>query len=355
MPDGREPTKALYTRLYRTLRLIRRSQEALIEAYHPADEMRCPMHFCLGQEAAPAALSAIIRPNDTLMSHYRSHGYFLAKGGSLAAMIAEFYGKRTGANSGLAGSMELSYGPTRFYSGAILGGMFGMAGGAAFSQKYNGTDDITVAVIGDGAMEEGIVFETLNLATLKKLPILFLCENNLYAAYSRIEDRSTSHTLVPRVAPFGLATDTFDGNDPILLYRSLDAAIERIRRGGGPAFVEIMTYRICGHVGPEDDDVIGYRTPEELAKWRTRDPLPVMRAALIQAGASTAELEDIDSSIEREIIAAFDAAKKAEFLVFEDVRKFNSSGSYDPVVSRFGATGVSTFDGAQAETKLAPY
>lgn len=358
MPEGqmvRKSQKDLYLKLYRTLYRIRRSQEVLMAEYHPAEEMRCPIHFCLGQEGAPAALSAILRPADVVMSHHRSHGYYLAKGSPLAEMVAEFYGKRTGANGGLAGSQELSHEATKFYSGTILSGMFAMANGAAFSQKYTKSDNITVTVIGDGGMEEGIVYEALNLAALKHLPVLFICENNLYSAHTRIDLRSLSHTLTSRVAPFGVPTEVIDGNDPVLAYRSLSAIVDRMRMVGGPAFVEVMTYRTCGHVGPENDDVIGYRTAEELAKWRQRDPLAVMREALAISGVGRDDVGIIDRQIDAEIADAVSAAKKAAFPKYEDALELNLSNSYDPVIKQFGASGISTFEGGQKETKLAPY
>jgi TPP-dependent pyruvate/acetoin dehydrogenase alpha subunit len=135
--------------LYRMMYLIRRTEEILMAEYHPADEMRCPMHFCVGQEAMPAALAQVLHRNDVLMSHYRSHGYYLAKGAPLDAMVAEFYGKGTGSNSGVAGSMELGSHDYNFYSGAIVAGSLFIPFGAAFAQKYRGLDDVSVSVVGE--------------------------------------------------------------------------------------------------------------------------------------------------------------------------------------------------------------
>src|SRR5262245_42976663 len=175
--------------LYRMMYLIRRAEEILMAEYHPADEMRCPMHFCVGQEAMPAALSCVMRRTDVLMSHYRSHGYYLAKRAPLDAMIAEFYGKATGANSGIAGSMELGSHDHNFCSGAIVGGSLFIPLGSAFAQRYRGVDDISISVIGDGVFDEGITYEVFNLAALHRLPLLIICENNKYAAHTAIERR----------------------------------------------------------------------------------------------------------------------------------------------------------------------
>ena len=157
--------------------------------YHPADEMRCPMHFCVGQEAMPAALAQVLRRNDVLMSHYRSHGYYLAKGAPLEAMVAEFYGKETGSNSGVAGSMELGSHDYNFYSGAIVAGSLFIPFGAAFAQKYRRLDNVSVSVIGDGVFDEGITYEVFNLVALIDLPILIICEIQIRSAYV---DRATS-------------------------------------------------------------------------------------------------------------------------------------------------------------------
>src|SRR5579871_6343527 len=146
--------------LYAMMYLVRRAEEMLMAEYHPADQMRCPIHFCVGQEAMPAALSGQLRSADVLMSHYRSHGYYLAKGAPLEAMVGEFYGKANGSNSGVAGSMELASHECHFYSGAIVGGSLLIPLGSAFAQKYRGSDEISVAVMGDGSFDEGITYET---------------------------------------------------------------------------------------------------------------------------------------------------------------------------------------------------
>src|SRR4029079_9543401 len=199
--------------LYRMMRLVRRAEEILMAEYHPADEMRCPMHFCVGQEAMPAALARVMRPADILMSHYRSHGYYLAKGAPLDAMVAEFYGKNTGANLGIAGSMELASHPHNFYSGAIVAGSLIMPIGGAFAQKYRGVDDISIAVMGDGVFDEGITYEIFNLAALHRLPLLIICENNKYAAHTPIDKRQAIGKLAERAAAFGIPFEKHDGND----------------------------------------------------------------------------------------------------------------------------------------------
>jgi Pyruvate/2-oxoglutarate dehydrogenase complex, dehydrogenase (E1) component, eukaryotic type, alpha subunit len=229
--------------------LIRRAEEILMAEYHPADQMRCPMHFCVGQEAMPAALAPVIRRSDILMSHYRSHGYYLAKGAPLEAMVAEFYGKKTGANLGIAGSMELASHEHNFYSGAIVGGSLYMPLGGAFAQKYRGVDDISISIIGDGVFDEGITYEIFNLAALYQLPFLIICENNKYAAHTPIEKRQAVAKLAERAQAFGIPFEKHDGNDAVLLLQVLERIVPEIRAGKGPRCIEIATYRFCGHVG----------------------------------------------------------------------------------------------------------
>lgn len=340
--------------LFRMMRLIRRTEEILMEEYHPADEMRCPIHFCVGQEATPAVLSTLLRPSDVIMSHHRSHGYYLAKGAPLDAMIAEFYGKATGANGGLAGSQELSHDAHNFFSGTILSGMFAMATGAAFAQKYTGTDDVTVGVIGDGGMEEGIVFEALNLAAVLGLPILFVCENNLYSAHTRIDVRSRSLEIVERTRAFQVPSKILDGNDAPGLQRELTEIIAGIRAGNGPFCVEVQTYRTCGHVGPENDDVLGYRTPEELEKWKRRDPLAAFHSVMVERGHDEDTLLAIEAEIDETVHAAIAAAKKAPFPAFEEALASNWSNTFSPLATQL-TLGIAAFAGGQTETKLKPY
>lgn len=348
-------SESTHLELYRMARLIRRSQEILMEEYHPADEMRCPIHFCVGQESAPAALAPLLRDDDVIMSHHRSHGYYLAKGGVLNEMVAEFYGKSTGCNGGLAGSQELSRHDSNFFSGTILSGMFAMATGAAFAQQYGETDGLTVAVIGDGGMEEGIVFEALNLAAVFNLPVLFLCENNLYSAHTRIETRSLSQTLVGRAEAFGVETHLLDGNDPILLHEAFQDVFTSIRGGGGPVFVEVRTYRTCGHVGPEDDDVLEYRTSSELQKWLGRDPIQFLRGALIKSGQPEDRIAALEDEIDDMVRAAIESAKQAPFPDFGEALTRNTADTLSGLVEAFPSRGQSQFDGNQNETKLMPY
>jgi TPP-dependent pyruvate/acetoin dehydrogenase alpha subunit len=340
--------------LYRMMYLIRRTEEILMAEYHPADEMRCPMHFCVGQEAMPAALAHVVRRDDVLMSHYRSHGYYLAKGAPLDAMVAEFYGKATGSNSGIAGSMELGAHDYNFYSGAIVGGSLFIPFGAAFAQKYRGLDDISISIIGDGVFDEGIAYEVFNIAALHRLPLLIICENNRYAAHTSIERRQAQPKLAERARIFGLPSVQLDGNDCELLLRALERIVPEIRAGRGPHFIEIETYRHCGHVGPGDDAGMGYRDATEIERWKERDPVVTMRGQLANV-VDHSELERVEREVDGEVRAAIAAAKRADFADIRNIISSNWSGEYASVVERFTHSVTPSFGGGQSEARPGPF
>jgi TPP-dependent pyruvate/acetoin dehydrogenase alpha subunit len=340
--------------LYRSMRRIRRAEEVLIEEYHPANEMRCPIHFCVGQEAAPAALGLTLERDDVIISHYRSHGYYMAKGAPLPAMVAEFYGKATGANHGVAGSMELADHDSKIYSGAIVGGPAALAVGSAFAQKYQASRSITVAVFGDGAMDEGVGYEAINLAVLHGLPVLFLCENNHYAAHTALTDRTRAASLTARAAAFGVEIACVSDSDPEALLDVMSKVTRDVREQQKPFFLEVETYRFCGHVGPENDDVMAYRPEEEIESRKKSDPLIRLRGR-IESSPQRSELARIDGDIEAEIREAIAHAKAAPFPTSHWAGSIVATGTYDPLVTTLIEGAVAQFKGAQAESKLAPY
>ena len=301
-------------KLYHSMKQIRRAEEALMEEYHPADEMRCPIHFCVGQEAPPVGVCLNLRRDDYLFTGHRSHGYYLAKGGSLKGMFAEFYGKSTGSNGGMAGSQELSDEDANFYSGTILTGTLAIAAGAALASQMRGEDRVTVAVFGDGGADEGIAYETMNFAALKKLPMVFICENNMYSITSRQSSRQALSNITGRARAFGVPARSIYGNDVIDVSNFAGRAIAKARKGLGPSLLELETYRWCAHVGPEDDDHLNYRTPEELAAWKEQCPIEILKGT--QAGKdilNPTTLERIDIEIAQEIEEAFAFAKSSPF------------------------------------------
>ncbi|MBT7770321.1 MAG: thiamine pyrophosphate-dependent dehydrogenase E1 component subunit alpha, partial [Rhodospirillales bacterium] len=347
--------KDLKLRFLRMMLRIRRSQEILMEEYHPADEMRCPMHFCIGQEATPTALSEVLKPSDFLYSHHRSHGYYMARKAPLADMVAEFYGKASGASGGLAGSQELSHGEFKFYSGAILSGAFVLAVGSAFAASYTGSDAIAIGVLGDGGMEEGVVFESLNLAAVKSLPILFICENNGFSVQTPLNVRSTAQVISERVQAFGVNASSIDGNDVFAIYEKLKEITAEMRTNPAPYFLEIETYRTCGHVGPEGDDHYDYRPQSEIEEWRQRDPLSLLRGTLSSDDIKEPDVKRMTEEVDTEIWAAIDAAKAAPFPEFETALASNMSDDYSPIVDKLIEGPVGNFDPTQLESRPGPF
>ena len=300
--------------LYYSMLRIRRVQEALIDEYHPADEMRCPVQFCVGQEAPPVGTCLHLEKGDYVFSGHRSHGYYLGKSGSLQGLFAELYGKSTGTNNGKAGHQEISDENVNFYSGTILVGMLAIAAGAALGFQMRGEKKVAVTIFGDGGADQGIVYESLNFAALKKLPMLFICENNGYSTYSRQEKRQGLCDLSGRARAFGVRARRLDGNDVVSVYRAAGQAIARARRGEGPTLLELDTYRWCGHVGPENDDHLEYRSSEELQEWMDRCPIVALEAALQDKHIlGSALMADMEHRISEEIAGAFEFAKSSPF------------------------------------------
>lgn len=343
-------------KLFRVMLSIRLSQKALIDEYHPADDMRCPVHFCVGQEGPPAGVCLNLRADDYTFSGHRSHGYLLAKGGSMPGLFAELYGKSTGSNSGMGGSQEISDESVNFFSGTILAGHFPIALGTALSSQIRGDDRVTLAIIGDGGADEGVVYETLNFAALKNLPMIFICENNRYSIFSRQSNRQGTCDLAGRARAFGIPSKRLPGNDVLGVYRAMKRAVSKARKGEGPTFLELETYRWCPHVGPENDDHFDYRSMEELASWEATCPIEGLQEKLVACGIlEESQVAAMEEEIAAEIEEAFRFAKTSPFPAPESL--------YQNVVSQteksFGIPELigpeSEFDFRQAPVVPGPY
>jgi len=352
--DGVDPE--VVTRLYRFMVRLRRCEEALIEEYHPADEMRCPVHFCVGQEAAPAALSVLLNTDDYLFSHHRSHGYLLAKRGDLRSLFAELYGRETGANGGKAGSQDISMPALNFYSGAILSGAVGIAVGAGLGLGMEGRRRVAVAGFGEGATDEGVFWEAINYAAVSKLPVVFVCENNRYATYSDQLKRQPADNISQRVETFGVRSHALFGNDVIAVYQVIGEAIEYVRSGQGPYLVEAYTQRWCGHVGPEGDAAVGYRSESELEFWKANCPISLLEEKMTASGLlSPATRETMTREIDEEIADAFRFAKESPFprvAVWEAVNYSAASPLADALLIDAEA---GNFDESQSDAVPQPY
>ena len=343
----------LKLKLYKILHLIRFSQEYLIEKYHPEDKMTCPIHFCLGQEALASCLSFFLRKSDFLLSHHRSHGYYLSKKCPLDKMVSEFYGKANGSNSGLAGSQELSYTSNNFFSGTILSGMFSIALGTAFAQKTKNSKNISITIIGDGGMEEGIVYETLNLASLKSLPILFICENNRYSVHTNIAERTLTNNFKDKVRSFEIKYHKISEYKPDIIFKKVKEAVSYVRKRGKPIFIEYDTMRTCGHVGPENDDREHNYRNKDLLSWKSKDSFKYLRFQLIK-NKKHRQIKLIEKLNENIVISSVEKARRESFLKYEKSIKFNFIKSYSKIIRSFSKPSKN-FHSKQKETKLNPY
>ncbi len=300
--------------LYRTMALIRKTEEKIVALY-PEQEMRCPTHLSIGQEAPAAGVCGVLEVRDVIYSGHRGHAHYLAKGGDLRAMIAELYGRVTGCARGKGGSMHL-LDPTVGVMGAsaIVGGSMPLAVGSALAARMRGSGTAAVAFFGDGAVEEGVFHESVSFAALRRLPVVFACENNLYATYSPLSSRQVADNIYQRVAALGVPGMRIDGNDVTAVYRGAREAVARARAGEGPTLLEIRTYRWRDHVGPGYDVDVGYRTQAELDAWMACDPLATFPKALERAGVLPAPARaEIDRRLDQAIEDAFAFARSSPF------------------------------------------
>ena len=294
--------------MYRT-----RAVEKEISKRYSEGKMRCPTHLSIGQEAVPAAFSEIALKKDFAVSSHRGHAHYLAKGGNLKFMIAEIYGKATGCSKGKGGSMHLNDLSVNFMgSSAIVGNSIPVGTGLGLSSKLKKNKQVSFVFFGDGATEEGVFFESINFAALKKLPVVFICENNFYSVYSPLSVRQPKgRSIAKMVRAMGLNSLSCDGNDVIKIYKTLNKAVNHARSGNGPYFLEFFTYRWLEHCGPNYDNNIGYRTPSEFNQWKKKDPITKLVNNLDKANLKKVEI--IQKKIKKEIDKAFSFAEKSPF------------------------------------------
>jgi TPP-dependent pyruvate/acetoin dehydrogenase alpha subunit len=298
----------------------------------------------------------LTKDEDYLFSHHRSHGYYFGKRAPIRALFAEMYGKETGANGGKAGSQDVSYSASHFYSGAILSGATAISAGAALAFQNKKQPYIALAGFGEGATDEGVFWETVNFAALRSLPLVLICENNYYATYSPMSKRMAVENISQKVETFGVKAFTIFGNDAVSVYTTLAQAMEQARSGKGPAFIESFTYRQNSHVGPEDDSYNGYRTEEEKEFWKTLDPIKLMEERMLkQNWLSDGEKKAIVGDIQAEIADAFKFAKESPFPKIDDWNAANfhlETPVADKLLSEFSSA---EFDGHQKDHVPAPY
>ena len=312
--SGQLPPQLLRT-LYKSLLMIRRAEETLAELYKEK-EMRTPTHFGIGQEAVAVGVCKALEREDVVFSHHRCHTHYLAKGGSLVGLAAELYGRVDGCSRGRGGSVHLTAPAVGFAgSSPILGEGVALAVGSALAFKMDGVRRVATTFFGEATCEEGVTYESLNYASIRKLPVLFVCENNKYSTESPLATRQPAGTdLCERVRAFKIPTRHVDGNDVAAVYLAARSAVEEMREGSGPFFLECDTYRWREHVGPMFDHELSrtYRTRAEVEEWMEKCPVKRCAQSLKASGAaSDGELANWAQEVEEEIAAAVAAAKSS--------------------------------------------
>jgi pyruvate dehydrogenase E1 component alpha subunit len=307
-----EPTTEDWLRTYRQMVTIRRFEQRVNELYRSA-KMPGLAHLYSGEEAVAVGVCSALRRDDYITSTHRGHGHCLAKGASVDRMFAELLGKEAGYCRGKGGSMHIAdHENNNLGANAIVGGSAGIATGAAMSARMRGTDQVAVCFFGEGALGQGLLYEVMNMAALWKLPIIYTCENNLYSEYT-LYTETTAGDISARAEAFGIPTAQVDGQDVRAVHAAAGRAVERARRGDGPSFLVLETYRYHGHhVG--DIDRAYYRSKEEEERWQAeRDPISLLGSWLREQGVDAAELERIADDVQREIDAGVEFALAAEY------------------------------------------
>jgi pyruvate/2-oxoglutarate/acetoin dehydrogenase E1 component/TPP-dependent pyruvate/acetoin dehydrogenase alpha subunit len=294
---------------YRSLYRIRRVEEEIAKIY-PSDKIKSPIHLSIGQEAVSVGVCEALLPEDIVFGTYRGHALYLAKGGDLKKMIAELYGKATGCAKGKGGSMHLiDVDAGVMGTSAVVGTTIPLAVGYAYALKQQGKKAVVASFFGDGAVEEGVFHESLNFAALKRLPIIFICENNLYAIHTHQRQRQPLANICDRARIYGIPAERIENNDVLVLHEQVSAAVKSLRNGeSGPFFFECMTYRWKEHVGPSEDFHLGYRLEQEAQPWIENDPVRRLATKVAQERRS-----QIEAEVEAEIQQAFEFAEHSPF------------------------------------------
>jgi|KBSSwiStaDraftv2_1062776.scaffolds.fasta_scaffold210223_2 TPP-dependent pyruvate/acetoin dehydrogenase alpha subunit len=308
-------------RLYRSMYLIRRVEEEIIRLY-PTDKIKSPVHLSIGQEAVSAAVCDHLEKSDVVFGTYRGHALYLAKGGDVPRMMAELYGKVDGCARGKAGSMHL-VDPSVGMMGtsAVVATGVSNAVGAALALKMQKSNAIVACFFGEGATDEGAWHESMNFASLKKLPILFVCENNFYAIYSHVRDRMAGPGLRARSKAYGIEAEMIEDHEPMKLHERAGLAVAAVRRGEGPRLLECMTYRWRDHVGPTEDRMHKYRPDQELDAKIEGDNLKMV-GDLVSAGLR----EAIEAAEEKRVAEAIAFAEASTFPADQEIHEHVFAG-----------------------------
>ena len=316
---SREVLRELYSMMLK----IQKVELKIDELYHQ-DEMKTPVHLCLGQEAVAAGVCIHLNADDLVFSNHRGHGHYIAKGGDIKAMIAEIYNRETGCSRGRGGSMHLidtSMG--LLGTSSIVGGSIPIATGAALGSTLKKDNRVSISFFGDAAVEEGVTYESINFAMLKKLPVVYVCENNLYSVYSPLSKRQAKDDIYRRFEGLSIPGYRVDGNNVIEVYHIAKKAIDNARRGGGPSLIECRTYRLRDHHGISSGVEVGYRTQEEVDEWAVRCPVRNFERFLVERNIITnSKIEELTAAIDQEVEEAFKFAQASPLPDEDDVLEY---------------------------------
>ncbi len=308
---------------YRDMLRIRRVEEQLGKDSR-AGTLPGPVHLYVGQEAVGVGVCSQLTDSDWIASTHRGHGHFLARGGDMNALMAEVHGRETGICKGHGGSMHVAdFSKGIIGANGIVGGGISITTGAAWAAKLDGKGAVGVAFFGDGAANQGVLTEALNISVLWQLPVIFVCENNGFSEFSP-SDTVTAGRIVDRAKPYGAACEEVDGNDLIAVHQCAARAIARARNGDGPTLIEARTYRLRGHVEAEVTFLgSSYRSEEEVAEWAKRDPILSLAARMIDAGQATeADIDRIEDEVRAEVADALAFAEGSPWPTVEDSSRY---------------------------------
>jgi pyruvate dehydrogenase E1 component alpha subunit len=312
--------------LYKQMVLIRRTEESFVEPILNG-RIKCPVHLYSGEEAVAVGFSAYLKKEDVFFGNHRSHGHYIVKGGNLEAMVAEIYCKEDGCAGGRGGSMHIIDKSVGMLGAApIVAGTISLTLGAALGFKYEKKKNVAVAFFGDGGTGEGVLFESINFAALRKLPIIFSCENNYYSTHLPIRETRPNYPVYKIGRAFGIKSFQVDGNDILKTTAVCEKAISTCRKGEGPVFIEFKTYRLRGHVGPSDN-IQGTQTDirpiQEIEKWKKKDPIKRLERYMLKNRiCEQKELLNISKKVESQVFAAHQKAQISNFPKGEEVEYY---------------------------------
>jgi len=299
--------------LYKKVYLIRKSEDTIIK-YYMEDEMKTPVHLSVGEEAIAAGVCQAIDKDDQIYGTYRNHGIYLARTGETDNFFAELYGRKTGMCKGKAGSMHMFCPECNFLgASAIVATNIPLGLGGAFAKKYKKEKGLSFTFFGDGALEEGVFWESLNFACLHKLPIIFVCENNGLAIHSHIKDRQSFKSITDIASSFGCNVFTEKSTDPEIIYNLTLKAITKQKENGRPCFMHLKYYRYLEHVGINQDFKFGYRSEDEYKRWLKVDPVKLQREKLLIMGCSENRIKKLETNIDKQVDKSVELAEKAPF------------------------------------------